>query len=496
MRKISILFVLFFSFCCQANAQLFPRDGNKLCYRLIGFSFPACPGAIKYKIEVAKGTYDSEGEFTKHVVTSVVTTTNKIIKEVPSFGCDYTWRIISILPNNRANQTAFHHFSVKMTPDVDPEVTRLKITKDAETYKDAYIFVDGNRAMYDMKGNPVWFLPGSEKEDNKAVATRDLKITPYGTITFFTGGHPYEINYNGKILWQYTNPNVAMIMHHEFTRVNNNHFMTLVYEDSSGHSMPMLPDSIAHYMYDSSGFFRSTRYSNLIEFDENGRPVWQWNGLQYERNSDIRLRKTVDCSKLDYDLHENAFFFDEKNKVIYLSIRNISRILKIKYPEGTLLNTYGITYKAGLNLLDGDLFCGQHSVKHSPDGYMYLYNNNSCNKSMPTIVKLQDTPPGKNERNKIWEFPIPIEKEGMDVIGTSRFISGGSVTELPDKSMLVIMGLPYTKTFIVNKNKKVVWSALPEKYDPATKKWGYSDQYRVCLVSRKEVEQLIWDAEK
>ena len=499
MRNFSLFFILLLGFSCQLNAQMFPRDGNKLCYRLIGFAFPACPGAAKYKLEIAKGTYDTENEFTKNIVTSVVTKTNKVIKEVPFFGCDYTWRIISVLPNNRAIQTAFHHFTVKTTADVDPAVTRLKITKGAETYKDAYVFIDGNRVLYDMKGNPVWFLPGSEKEDNKTVATRDLKITPYGTITFFTGGHPYEINYNGKILWQYTahSPNDAMIMHHDFTRLSNGHFMTLIYEDTSGHSTPMLPDSVAHYMYDSAGFFRSTRYSKLVELDENGRPVWHWNGLQYERNSDVRLRKTVDCSKLDYDLHENSFFFDEKKKVIYISIRNISRVIKIKYPEGTVLNTYGTAYKSGTNLMNNETFCGQHSIRYSPGGYMYLYNNNSCGTSMPTIEKLQEAGPGKNELKKIWEYPITFDAEGKSAIGNSRFIAGGGVTELPDKSLLVMMGLPYPKVFIVNNDKKVLWSAIPQKFDPVANKWTYTDQYRACMItSRKDLEQLIWNSEK
>lgn len=38
--------------------------------------------------------------------------------------------------------------------------------------------------------------------------------------------------------------------------------------------------------------------------------------------------------------HENSFFFDDKAKVIYLSLRNINSILKIKYPEGTILQIY------------------------------------------------------------------------------------------------------------------------------------------------------------
>ncbi len=491
--NIVIIFILT---CFQLNAQVFPHEGDKLSYRLIGFSFPAQPGAIKYNIDVAKGVFQSDSAFEKNITTSLTTTDNRIIAEVPSFGARYTWRVTFYTAGNTAGKGEFHHFAVKMTAEADTSMTRLRIIKGAQTYKDAYIFIDGNMALYDMKGNPVWFLPGTERAPKNAVAPRDIKVTPKGTITFFTGNRPFEINYNGAILWQYPH-NEAVGLHHEFTRLSNGHYMGMVYKDLTGQVRPIIPDSIPQYVYDSSGFFRSKRYSSIIEVDENCHTVWEWSGLQYQNSSDLAMRRTVDCSPNDFDLHENSFFFDEKDKVIYLGIKNISRIVKIKYPEGNVLNTYGPLYKRGATRKENNLFCGQHSCKRSPEDYLYLFNNNSCNTSLPTIVKLQEPGPGENGLKKIWEYQCTVEKDGLSAVRNSRFVSGGSVTELPDQSLLVMMGLPYPKVFIVNNDKQVLWSAIPEKFDPISKKWIYTDQYRAYLIAdRKELEQLIWNAEK
>lgn len=180
-----------------------------------------------------------------------------------------------------------------------------------------------------------------------------------------------------------------------------------------------------------------------------------------------------------------------------MSVRNLSRIIKIKYPEGKVLATYGTVYKPGTTHMENSLFCGQHSCKLSKNGYLYLFNNNSCTTSLPTIVKLQEPGPGKTELKKIWEYQCTVEPQDAAAIGNTRFVSGGSVTELPDQTMLVMMGLPYPKVFIVNNDKKVLWSAVPERYDPIAKKWTYTDQYRACLItSRKDLEQLIWNSEK
>jgi len=69
--------------------------------------------------------------------------------------------------------------------------------------------------------------------------------------------------------------------------------------------------------------------------------TWSWKAFPWFKESDLRYYKSGKDKNYKknnaINVHENAFFFDEPNQVIYLGFRNISRILKIKYPEGYVM---------------------------------------------------------------------------------------------------------------------------------------------------------------
>jgi len=503
MYRILCIFFLTINLLYTQNcgAQLFPGEGRKLCYRLIGFAFPAQPGAAKYKIEIAVGTYDTEAEFEKKIRTTITSTKNKVIGEVPFFGSAYTWRAVPVMAGNVKINSPLHHFSTKITPDVDTAYSHLRIIKAAKKYKDAYVFVDNTRVLYDMKGHPVWFLPGTDLKVNQTAYPRDLKITPQGSITFMTGGLPYEISYDGNILWHYrgnTNSQYKETFNHEFTRLHNGHYMGLVSVDIY-QPLPGFKDSVAHNASDSNRFYDHTQFCAVTEYDEQCNIVWRWNGYDYVRNSDLFLHKQTDKVIDLNDLHENSFYFDEQHKVGYLSFRNISRIIKIKYPEGNVLNTYGTIYKPGVTKMDNGLFCFQHSCRVNQKGNLYLYDNNTCGTShVPVIEQLQEPSPGSSELKKIWEYPCTLEARDSAMLGNQIFKQGGDVTELSDQSMFVSMGRPYCKLFIVSQDKKELWSAVPETFDKETGKWTeLPELYRSSIIaSRKDLEKLIWNSEK
>jgi hypothetical protein len=66
--------------------------------------------------------------------------------------------------------------------------------------------------------------------------------------------------------------------------------------------------------------------------------------------------------------------------------------------------------------------------------------------------------------------------------------------ELPDKSMFVAMSCNFSKAFIVNRNKQIVWSAVPEKKNADTNKWEVIPQYRACIITDTALmHKLIWN---
>ena len=215
-----------------AQAQIMPTEGKEINYRLIGFSFPQKQNANNYSLEISIGNFSNEDSFKRHIIISKDCKFNKIIAEVPSFGQVYTWRPVYIIGHSKLEYGFLHHFNVMYSPDVDTNIIRLRVMKNCEKYKSAYVFIDDHKALYDMKGHPVWFLPKIDSTLNDSYLPRDIKITPQGTITLIIRDKIYELNYNGEILW--TPSETATVngeseehFHHEFTRLTNGHYMAL-----------------------------------------------------------------------------------------------------------------------------------------------------------------------------------------------------------------------------------------------------------------------------
>ncbi len=488
MNKLLLTLFCFFTIAGNVYSQVAPKEGSSLNYRLIGFSPFVTRQPGNYEIQIASGNYLSEDEFDRNIIKTIACKTNRSIIEVPSFGSSYTWRTVA-----GKIKGELHHFETQYSPKVDTANVRLRILEHAAKYNNAYVCLDGTTVLYDMKGQPVWFFPEKLKGLDKNV--RDLKLTSEGTITFLANDNGYEINYDGDILWKTpenakTGNNVVEHYHHEFTRLSNGHYMVLGNEGADGSFY-----NRGNVKKDASCRNNDLKmpFGTVVEFDKSGNVVWLWRSLKYIGESDLADYKPKIGMGVD-DLHSNAFFFDEKEKVVYLSFKGISRIIKIKYPEGTVLNTFGEIYKPGTIEPKGNgLFCGQHACKYSQIGCLFLFNNNGCTPGgLPKIKQFREMNDGNNSLEKLWEYQCSVE--GND---KKEFVSGGNVSELPDRSLFVCMGGSYSKVFIVGMDKKVSWSAIAEKWDADQKQWRSVAQYRASIIyDSKLLERFVWSAEE
>ena len=386
---------------------------------------------------------------------------------------------------------------------MDTNSNRLRVTTHAKKYPDHYVLVEGTGVLYDMKGNPVWYLPEADRFGTSVV---DMQFTPQGTITYLTNQNGYDADFNGKMVWRTPAHDTvcgnegADYYHHELRKLANGHHMILGTEymwcrkscaDDTCHILTR-PDHNKHTgPAGAAGVAGRGRFGVLVEFDDYDRPVWSWKSSAYLLTSDYVNYEPVDTS-WKYEPHDNAFFFDEKNSVIYLSFRNLSRIIKIEYPSGKVLGSYGEVFKKGESQKGSGLYCGQHTITRTGDGYLCLFNNNvhTDTGSLPTVVMLQEPVSENDVLRKVWEYNCTVEK-GVN----AKFASGGSAIELPDGSVYICMGVGYAKDLIVNRNKEVLWSAVPEINDPVTKQWSVPAIYRSAIISRQELEKLIWKGE-
>lgn len=486
-KKISaLLFLVFISL--NLYSQIFPAENSALNYRLIGFvAFPAKEHK-ECQIQIAKGNHIVSDSFNTHIIKTALCRSDRTIIEVPWFGSNYTWRTVTGI-GAKANYGELHHFATSYSKNTDTALLRLRVTTQAQKYKSAYSFIDGSAVLYDMKGKPVWHLPA--RFDGSFGYIRDLKTTSFGTVTFIAGDKAYEVGYNGDVLWEAPDDGAVSggrreFYHHEFTRLSNGNYMILGNE----------PYEVPTNSTDSSGKAKNMNFlfGTVIEYDKKGKVVWSWKSSKYYRESDlVNYFNSSNVSGIS-DVHENAFYFDEKAKEIYLSFKGISRVLKIKYPEGNVLSTYGEIYKPGMTTVNGNgLFCGQHACKYSRVGCLFLFNNNGCTKKgLPKVKQFKEMNDANHTLKKVWEYQCSVENNMP-----FEFPTGGSVVELPDHSLFVCMGSEYGKVFIVNMDKKVLWSAIPEHWDPDKNKWEAVRGYRASMIiDDKALENLVWAVKK
>ncbi len=395
-----------------------------------------------------------------------------------------------------------------MAACVDPDSMRLRIITPATGHKDDYVFLDGDRALFDMAGNPVWYLPNTESKSAKAEHPRDIKMTPLRN-DHRSQMSSYEINYNREILWKGAGVgrikkkrDSANFHHHDLTRLDDGNYMTFGVEHALWPLPPELKDtsvvrkSKGKIIRDSNNrYYQKIAFATLVEYDRNRKIVWEWRSSDYFKQSDLYYRRfNFGVFNLE-DTHANAFYFDEKAKAVYISFRNLNRVIKIAYPSGKVLSTFGKLYTPGdpHPPLNG-LFCGQHCCRVSQEGYLYVFNNNICHPALtPTIIMMRESPLKKDSIEKVWEFECPMDDLTPKEKSTTVFSVGGSVYELPDSAIFCDMGSEYSKTFIVNRDKKILWCAQPEKWDNKKNKWVRQFEYRGSIITRKQLEHLIWN---
>jgi hypothetical protein len=479
------------------KAQVLPPSGSKLNYRMIGLSIPAEKGVSSYTFQISKGKHNNIDSFKKYTIVSLTSNSNAKMTEVPQFGAEYTWRVLK--QGNQKSDTTFYHFSTEMNDRVDSTKYRLKILQPSEDYKDMFVSLDGGGVFYDFKGKPVAYIP---EVNGLTGFVADMGFTDDSTITFNFGPNGREITLNGDILWKLPDYNIVNTSgdpdkyHHAFIKLSNGHYMTLgseyVYSkvvSTPDTSYVLLSDSKTRPEGYSMGY-----YGTIIEFDKDGKVVWYWKDTKNLIGTDFDYYAANNPDSIQrFDPHCNSIFFDEKNGFVYMSYRNLNRIIKIDYKTRNIVAVYGENFKTGVPSKGSGYFCNPHGVRRSDKGYIYFFNNNSCKNtdSLPSIVILQEPENEQESLKKIWEFNCTVEGAYL-----KKFGAGGSVIELPDGSMYVCMGNHFTKMFIVTRNKKVTWSALPERHIETDNIWFPVKQYKTNIINRQDLEKLIWLAEK
>ena len=102
---------------------------------------------------------------------------------------------------------------------------------------------------------------------------------------------------------------------------------------------------------------------------------------------------------------------------------------------------------------------------------------------MPKLTMMQEPLSVKDSLKTIWEYECTVDGNYENDQKQYEFATDGNVIELPDHALFASMssGL-FSKVFIISRDKKILWSAIPEKWDVDEKKWKPIHQYRASII--------------
>lgn len=494
--RLVLIFAGFNHMGMNAYGQIHPADGDTVNYRMVGFKVPEKKNITGYILEVHEYLVRDDGTIHTKFLFEQQSDKNKIVATVPAFGKSYKWQVKYLQKEKVTDSTGFNIFSVGSIAYTDTNKYRMRIVTNKLGGRDYFLFVDGTRTMYDMNGNALWYLPNIPGIVDDNTILRDIKVTPFNTITFLTSKNAFEIDYDGNVLW--TAPNDGKISgdsseryHHEFTRLKNGNYMVagLKYIQKDIPENTPLPNNKTGIGKRNGKAYNEIPYATLIEYDYMKKIVWVWLSEVHFTNADLFVL-SPDANSFRSNTHMNAFFFNEEEKTIYTSHRNINRIVKIAYPSGKVLANYGEDYNGEIEISGHGMFYGQHSCRINSKGQLYLYNNNhqvgdTSRSNISSVAIFKEPVYSTDTLEKLWEFNCDI-----DTLTSSFTIGGGSVEELKTQDIIVCMA--FGRNFIVSKSHQVLWDSIIEEAIESNKWKVYQQGYRSYMIeSINKLTELI-----
>lgn len=329
----------------------------------------------------------------------------------------------------------------------------------------------GGKTVYliDMEGYAVhtWktdYTPGSyamllENGNLLRGGTLQGGPAPFGGA----GGLVQEIDWDGKVVWEYKLMTADAVQHHCFARMPNGNTLILAWERKSIDAFiekGRNPKTIPVASPGMGGAINTSFWVDFVrEVNPAGETVWEWHVWDHvgpgPHQFDINyvLRDTMAGSAGSYDwTHFNAVEYVAETDQILLNSRNFSEFYLVNHKTGAMVYRWGnpSAYGQGrapswLDNGDQKVF-GNHNATPLGKNRFLLFDNGSeraeGNRSAVIEVNAQT---GKIE----WEYVAPVANSFY----TAR---QGAAQRLPNGNTFITSS-NHGHLFEVTQDKKVVW---------------------------------------
>jgi len=437
------------SFILPLHGQYLPKDGAKLNYNQIYFEYPFNKDAKFYTVYI---TFDSIANPTnKDFIIKQQEKSPLLLVKNLKLGKKYKWFVETTLHSNEKVKSTYFYFSILNTNMANPKLYKaIQHYNKKSKIQDGIIWCDQYRCAVDRDGNIVWFMATEQLDLINAKVVRDIKLYPDGSMTFVHQPYASRMDIDLNSIW--TAPYKGTVSesdredyHHAFNLLPNGNYMILGNEKVNFSNDTVTSDAV--------------NFCNIIEFDTTGKIVWSWRmkdyfPYEYLINSKIPTRKGI------ADPHANSFTIDKKNNVIYLSFRDISRIIKIDKKTKKILASYGAKLNDKDDVFETDLFRLQHDIQLLENNDFLIFNNNDIDSGKTSCVEIVHFPISKKDSFQLkWKFDLNYDIESIGKVQRM-----GGVKIMPNGNYLICEG-SNNRVVEISQNKEILWDFALRQVD-------------------------------
>jgi hypothetical protein len=304
----------------------------------------------------------------------------------------YKKKMIFTTPELPSDPNEFPGFKVTTTEEgqIEPGITLLNPRRRA-TGQTRLNVNFGMLVAIDEMGEVIWYYRTNSRisdfnflpNGHIAYMTQDFRLVEIDLLgniinSWYASGRPYDPPQEGT-------PVKALTFHHDAFPMDNGNYLMLGSEYKA----------IENYYTSETEEFAPRKTQNIMgdviyEFNPAGEIIWDWHAFDhldpmrigYETFSGYWDRRGF-SDIIDWS-HANTVLYDPADNTIMVNFRYLSSILKIHRDSKDIKWIFGEPSGYADNLrskligLDkGDWFWHQHSPSLSPDGTLFIFNNDN-----------------------------------------------------------------------------------------------------------------------
>ena len=396
-------------FLCYGFAEIiFPFEGDTLNYRQFPIEWKQEPSTNSYNIQLYRQSNPLE------LVIDVVDSSLIYIVDDSfiEWGESYIVYLRSILDDG--SYSGWIDSSIINIHSIPEDYSNLEVEANTfmdSSYRQGITFLQKTIINKDGESILFWKTP---EIDHDGMNFFYANVLNNGNLlgwissseSAFIGG--VEMDLDGEIIW-----NTEEAVHHDIFPMPNGNYLGLVKEVF--YAPP--PDGPWIEEFEEYGITSIEWLGDkIIEWDSNGNIVWSWQTTDYISTDEFDP-SWIEGFHLDdimfgvqgFDwTHSNAVFYDEIDNAVYLSIRHLSRIIKIDYDTKDIIWSMGKDFLPGIIDFGQEIgFSYQHAIRVLDNRNLMLYDNG--NQNNPQVSRCIELELNEDQSNAeiVWEYILP-----------------------------------------------------------------------------------------